>query len=119
MHMSPNSIHLLGYVVDDLMYFDVTLSMGSKLAAYCCKCTTDVVIYIYHNKGFDGLNYLDDLGSAEVEELAEMAFNCLGQIMQKIGIEESVSKAQPPACLASFLGVLYDTVNVTLTITPD
>ena len=33
MWMQPNSIHLFGYVVDGLMYFDVTLSMGSRSAA--------------------------------------------------------------------------------------
>ena len=47
MYMSLGSIHLLGYVVDNLMYFNVTLLMGSRLAAYWCQCTTNTVIYIY------------------------------------------------------------------------
>ena len=65
MKMQPGSIFLLGYVVNGLMYFDVTLSMGSKSAAYRCQHTTDAVIYIFEQEGYQGLNYLDDLGSAE------------------------------------------------------
>ena len=119
MYMSPGSIHLLGYVVDNLMYFNVTLSMGSRSAANCCQCMTDTVIYIYKRHGYDGLNYLDDLGSTEIDELANEAFECLGNILKDIGIKESESKAQSPSCIATFLGVLYNTIGMTLKITSD
>ena len=119
MWMQPNSIHFLGYVVDGLMYFDVTLSMGSKSAAYCCQRTTSAVMYIYHKAGYEGLNYLDDLGSAKIESLAETAYKFLGEILNRIGIVESEEKAQPPSCIATFLGVLFNTILMTMLITPD
>ena len=95
--MSPNSIQVLGYWFEDECYFDVTLSMGSSSAAYCCQCTTNAISYIYSQFGFEDINYLDDLGAAEVDKRAEEAYNCLGWILDTIGIRESKSKACPPA----------------------
>ena len=63
--MCPGSIHLLGFILDDRIYFDVTLSMGSKSAAYCCQRTTNALSQVYTNFGYEDVNYLDDLGAAE------------------------------------------------------
>ena len=93
--------------------------MGSKSSALCCQKTTSAVIYIFEKSGYLGLNYLDDLGSAETEEKAENAFAKLGDILEKIGIKESKKKAQPPAKIATFLGVLFNTILVIMCITPD
>ena len=41
--MCPASIHLLGYWYDNELYFDITLSMGSRSAVYCCQRTTNAV----------------------------------------------------------------------------
>ena len=49
--MSPESIHLLGYWFEELLYFDVTLSIGSRSAAYCCQRTTYAVTHIYGKHG--------------------------------------------------------------------
>ena len=119
MFLCPGSIALLGYRHEGKLYYDVTLSMGSKSAAFCCQMTMDVVIYIYKKRGHDGLNYLDDLGSAEVEEKAQIAFTTLGQILSNIGIEESENKAVAPSTFAPFLGIWYNTVTMTMSITPD
>ena len=117
--MCPGSIMMLGYCYDDMMFFDVCLSMGSKSAAYCCQRTTDCITYIYGNHGFQDVNYLDDLGAAEEETRAEEAFDCLGWILDTIGIQEAKGKASPPAYVAVFLGILYNTIEMTLRITPD
>ena len=113
------SIHLLGYSFDSLLYFDVTLSMGSKSAAFCCQKTTDAVTHIFQQHGFQNVNYLDDLGAAEEDSRADEAFDCLGWILDTIGIRESRLKAKPPAYIVVFLGILFNTVTMTLTITPD
>ena len=44
--MEPSSIHLLGFCFQNKLYFDVTLSMGSRSAAYCCQRTTNAITYI-------------------------------------------------------------------------
>ena len=98
----PSSINLLCYCFDGLLYFDVTLSMGSRSAAYCCQRTTNTITHIFQNHGYDDVNYLDDLGAAEEEAKADEAFDCLGWILSSIGIKESVQKATPPHSLPLF-----------------
>ena len=113
----PGSIHLLGFQFQECFYFDVTLSMGSSFAAFCCQRMTDVLTFIFKKGGFDDVNYLDDIGGAEVEEQVEIAFQCLGKILLEIRIKESESKACTPATVMIFLGILFNTISMTLTIT--
>ena len=115
----PNSIHLLGFTFENHMYFDVTLSMGSASAAYCCQRTTNTITFIYKKLSYDDVNYLDNLGSAEIDELADAAFDCLGWILNTIGIQESPKKACPPAFVIIFLGILFNTIDMTMTITAE
>ena len=117
--MDPQSIHFLGYMVEGKMYFDVTLSMGSRSSAFCCQRTTNAIMYIFAKNHFHGLNYLDDLGGAETEDRVEMAFETLGDILKKIGIQESENKVVRPTTNEPFLGVWYDTINMIMHITPD
>ena len=69
--------------------------------------------------GYEDINYLDDLGAAELEESAEEAFDCLGWILSTIGIDKSISKACPPAYVMVFLGILVDALRMMLEITPE
>ena len=78
-----------------------------------------MVTYIFKNEGFEDVNYLDDLGGAEIQELADVAFQVLGQILEKIGIKESVAKAQAPDFIMIFLEVLFNTIEMMMTITDD
>ena len=117
--MDPKDVLYLGYIFEERIYYDVCLSMGSKSAAYCCQRTTNSITYIFKKFGFDDVNYLDDLGAAEEESKADDAFNCLGWILSSIGIKESKNKATPPSCIATFLGILYNTRTMTLQITPE
>ena len=68
---------------------------------------------------YDGINYIDDLGGAEEHSKAERAFQSLGDLLEKLGVEEATAKVVPPSTVMSFLGVLCDTDNFMLQITPD
>ena len=119
MKLDAGDIHLLGFVVDSKFYFFVTLSMGSRSSCFCCQKTTDIITYIFANEGGDCVNYLDDLGGAEVPMLAEEAFLKLGRIIDSIGIRESAKKAVVPGTSVSFLGILINSVLMTLNIVPE
>ena len=60
--------------------------MGSRSAAYCCQRTTNAITYIFGTHGFDEVNYLDNLGAAEEDSQADEAYDCLGWILNSIGI---------------------------------
>ena len=114
--VDPRDIHLLGYVVDSEFYFDVTLPMGLRSAAYVCQRITDSLMFIFKEQGYIGVNYIDDLASAETIEKAEIAYQALGEILQKIGILESKEKATPPKTRMVFLGIQVDSVEFTLSL---
>ena len=65
------------------------------------------------------VNYLDDLGGAERWDKADQAFKELGEVLVRCGLVESIEKACPPSCVMTFLGVQFNTLDLSLTITPD
>ena len=117
--MCPGSIHWLGYIYNGKFYFDVTLSMGSRSSARCCQMVTSAVVFIYTNKGFFAINYLDDLGSAELTHKAEEAFEELRQLLVQIGLKEAVEKTVPPCTVMVFLGIEVNSITLTLSIPLD
>lgn len=44
------------------------------------------------------------------------AFECLGSVLESFGLQESVEKSCPPSTVMIFLGLLYDTVILTVSI---
>ena len=116
MWMDPGDVHLLGYRIGKFLYFDVTLSMGSKSSAICCQKSTDIITSIFRKYGFENVNYLDDLGGAEVESEADIAFQTLEYILDKMNVQESEQKAVKPAEVVSFLGIKFNTITKTLEI---
>ena len=98
------------------MYFDTTLPMGLRSAAMCCQRITNAMKYMVENRGFDLVAYLDDMVSAEVWQWAENCFNTIRGVIAESGAEEAESKAVPPACCMLFLGILFDTLTLTLQI---
>lgn len=50
---------------------------------------------------------------------ADKAYCELGKILVSCGIEESVEKACPPNTEMVFIGVLFNTVDMTLSVTPE
>ena len=115
----PGCIHLLGFVVDDNFYFDLTLCMGAASSAFFCQMATNAITFINAEDGYDNVNYLDDLGGAEVPEKADEAFDNLGNILQNINIFESKEKATPPCTRCVFLGIQFDSNSMALSITGD
>ena len=63
------------------------------------------------------LNYLDDLAAAETKKDAWFAFNMLGAILDKCGIEEAKNKSCPPSTIMTFIGVLFNTDKITIEVT--
>ena len=59
-------------------------------------------------------NYLDDLGAAEVPDLAEESFRKMGNLLIDLNIEESLSKPCGPCTRMIFLGIIVDTIKMTL-----
>ena len=60
---------------------------------------------------------MDDLsGIEDDDELAMEAFYFLGALLSVLGLDEAVHKALPPATRRKWLGIIFDTVKLTLEI---
>ena len=82
-----------------------------------CQQFTNAISFIMWQFGIAILNYLDDLAGTEKKEKATFAYNCLEQALIKCGIEESPDKACPPSEIMVFLGVLFNTLTMTVEVT--
>ena len=71
--------------------------MGLHIACYICQRITNALMYIYKRLSYEGVNYLDDLGAAEVIGRAQEAFTALGKLLADLRIWESANKASAPA----------------------
>ena len=94
--------------------------MGLRSAAYICQRVTNAVRFILVNHfGQEVINYLDDFAGCEDVHNACLAYDRLGWVLKECGLEESVEKASPPSTKMVFLGVLFNTEDLTLSITPE
>ena len=114
--VDPGDIHLLGYKWRGHLYYDRVLTMGLRSAAYICMRTTNAIAFICQNMGIDILNYLDDLAGCDIPSSSDDAYAKLGLILQNCGIEESIEKACPPSTKMMFIGILFDSENMTISI---
>ncbi len=96
---------------------DRVLPMGLCSAALICQCVTNAVSFIYNNWGWFAVNYLHEFGGAEVWDKAQEAFDDLKKAIKASGLEESEVKACGPSTSMIFLGVLCDTIKLTLSVT--
>ena len=96
-------IHLLGYTHRGLYYFDITLPQGLTNSCLICQMITDMIMFIYRKFGYQGVNYLDDLGDVQRQHLAKLAFDTLGHVLEQVGAKESPPKSLPTFYMCAFL----------------
>lgn len=118
--LCPGSVHLVGYRFLGKYWYDLVLAMGSSSSAQICQKITDMVRYIFENRYDDEVrNFLDDFFLAQVESRAEDSYKNLNILLEQIGIDENLTKACPPNEQAVVLGILFDTVTMTLSLTQE
>lgn len=117
--IEPKDYPLVSFVWNKHIFCDTVLSMGLRSAANICQRVTNALSFIMLQIGIAVLNYLDDFAGAEKRENAIFAYQCLGSVLQKCGFEEALDKASPPSEIMSFLGVLFNTITMTMEITPE
>ena len=117
--VDPADYRYLGYLWNGDTYIDTVLVMGQRNAAYACQRTTNGVMFIQESKGFRGKSYLDDLIGVDIPHKADAGYSHLGALLVTLGLEENGPKACPPSSTQVVLGVLFDTVNLTMSVTPE
>jgi hypothetical protein len=117
--IDPGDTHMLGYQFDGKEYFDCVLPMGMTSSAYIAQRVSNAILGIFKSKGRSGVIYIDDLAGVEVKSNGEKAFEEMKNILEKVGVEESVSKACKPSTNMKFLGIEIDSVKMEMRIDKD
>lgn len=115
----PSDYSLVAYSWKKHIFCDAVLPMGLRSSAFICQRVTSAFAYMMLMIGFAVLNYLDDFAGAERGQQAMVAFLMLRELLKRSGIEEALDKACPPSEVMIFLGILFNTITMTVEITPD
>lgn len=117
--VDPMDYPLLGYCWKHKLYFDVVMPMGLRSAAMACQRITTAVCFICETEGHPTLSYLDDFIGVATPATAWQAYEHCGRLLEELGLDESPNKACPPATVATCLGVQFNTVQMTMSVTPE
>ena len=119
LRMDPRDYHLLGLRHNNNIYFDIAPPFGLRSAAMMCQRTTSAVTYMFQSMGYQCTNYIDDFGGADSAETAHSAFRALGDLFSTLGLESSPDKDCTPSQIMIFLGILFNSVHITMSVTTD
>ena len=120
LRVDPSDWPLLGFQHGGATYLDVCPPFGLKSSAMCMQRTTEAIAHIHGQKGYLSRPYLDDFGGAErTQAQAGGALDTLQQIMRELGIVEAKHKICPPSQTMIWLGILFNSVEMTMTIPPE
>ena len=114
--IDPVDYPLLGFSWRGELFFDVVPPFGMRSSAMMCQRLTNAINYIMQNLNYHTINYLDDFGGADEPQKADKAFETLGRLLENLKIDESNEKACKPNTSMVFLGTLFDTVDMTISV---
>ena len=117
--VDPADIPLLGFQVNDLLYFHVVLPFGLRSAVLICQRTTKAVVFILAKDNALVDVYIDDFfGAATVEE-APFVYNRLSFLLRELGLEISPEKCFEPSTRMVCLGIIFDTELLIISVPED
>ena len=125
--LDPIEYAKVAFIWRGLIFFFVSLAFGLRHSGLQGQRVTDAVSWILRRLGletsedfFQVCNYVDDLGGVE-ESLARAleAFEALGKLLADLGLQESKKKAVSPTQEITYLGVMFNTVTMEMSVPPE
>ena len=117
LRVDPYDWPLLGFMYNDKYYMDICPPFGLRSAAMMMQRTTEAVSFIHRIKGHESFPYIDDFGGAELscsKSLFELRI--LQQVLSELGLVEAINKVCEPTQTMIWLGIMFNTMNMTMSI---
>ena len=96
---------------------DTGMPFGWVWGAALMHKTTEVPAKILQSEGYTAIPYVDDqAGVQKDKETATAAFQRAQTLLRELGLQEASHKAQPPTQKMKWLGIVFDTVNMEMSI---
>ena len=126
--LDPVEYHHVCFIWRNLFFFFIGLAFGLRHSGLQGQKLTDSVSWIHRRRGLETdqeemyhvVNYSDDFGGVEEQEArATQSFGQLKWLLDDLGLQEAVKKSEPPSTQMTFLGVMFDSSNMTMRVPPD
>jgi hypothetical protein len=117
--VDPGDIHLLAFFWRGHVFIDHSLPFGLRSAAFLCQRVTCAIAFLMRLRGASLCNYLDDFGGVDLASHAAAAYRGLAELLTDLGVLESPSKAAPPSTVMTFIGIQFDSVKMSMEVTPE
>ena len=117
LRVDPADWPLLGFHHNGKWYMDICPPFGLRTSALFMQRTSEAICYMHGRAGYLSRPYLDDFGGAEPSyDRARAALQKLQDIMQDLGVQEAKHKTCGPTRCMVWLGLLYNSQNMTISI---
>ena len=101
-------------------YVDVAIPFGLRHGASACQRTSEAISDIVREEeGAETLPYIDDTAGGALQDVAERHYNALIDCISNLGLQAALEKCAPPSTRMMWVGVVFDTVEMTMTIDPE
>ena len=117
--IDPGDIALQGFKWCEKFYIDCALIMGCKSSAMMCQRASSAVAQFMLFNNIHICSYLDDFAGVSRSESALNDFNSLGAMLSSLGLVEAINKSVAPSTRMVFLGITFDTIKMTVEVTPE
>ena len=123
--VDPTEYPLLCFIWRKYLFFFTSLMFGLRHSGLQGQKVTTAVTWVHQRLGLDtddqklfrSSNYSDDIGGCEVtEDRALQSYNALATLLTDLGLAESKSKAHPPSTCMPYLGIMFNTKTMQMSI---
>jgi hypothetical protein len=100
-----------------LIYYDLAGSFGARFSSKCQMMIVSAVIYILEKLGIKSYCYIDDFASINpTKQGANLEYETTIALLDTLGLKVSKHKLIPPSTQITWLGIKFDSDNMTLSI---
>ena len=117
--LDPGDYSLIGYIIDNNIYFDKVLPMGMRSAPYIAQRLSNAIAWIHRQLEYYILNYVDDFVGAEEKQRIWISYTLFTQLLEKLKVDTAPDKVVPPTTKLEFLGIMFNSATLTMEVTPD
>jgi hypothetical protein len=98
-------------------YMEIKLPFGAPHSAGLMQNTLLAVIFILEEMGIVSLGYIDDIASVNTDYLSAIVdYVIILTVLEALGLDVAQHKLIPPSTLVIWLGVEFDTVEMTMKV---
>ena len=118
--IDPGDIDLLGLKFNHKIFIDLSLPFGFRFGSFFFSKISDAIRYIMTCHGHPNISsYIDDFLYCDVPSKIGPAYQFLIQLLGQLGLDISQKKLNPPATEVICLGIMFNTIDRTISIPKD